>query len=121
MKLIFNIKKCIMVHNLNPSSSQFLLKMSSSQFTLFIYLLTFALYLQTIFGASPLYNICSSSGNFTTNDQYESNPIKLLGNLNYQTPSLGFGLGSVGWYPYQTYGLALCRGCYSHRLQDVCK
>ncbi|KAK7858494.1 cysteine-rich repeat secretory protein 38 [Quercus suber] len=61
------------------------------------------------FWSQPLYNICSSSENFTTNDQYESNLRKLLGNLNYQA-SLGFGLGSVGWYPYQTYGLALCRG-----------
>ena len=100
-----------MVHILNPSSSHFLLKMSSSQFTFSIYMLTFAFFLQTIFGVSPpLNNICSGSENFTTNDQYESNLRKLLGNLNYQTPPLGFGLGSVGWYPYQTYGLALCRG-----------
>ncbi|KAF3951092.1 hypothetical protein ACB098_07G042800 [Castanea mollissima] len=99
-----------MVHSLNPSSSHFLLKMSSIHFTFSIYLLTFALFLQTIFGDIPLYNICSSSENFTSNDQYESNLRKLLGNLNYQTPSLGFGLGSVGWYQYQTYGIALCRG-----------
>nr|XP_023884992.1 cysteine-rich repeat secretory protein 38-like [Quercus suber]POF22530.1 cysteine-rich repeat secretory protein 38 [Quercus suber] len=84
--------------------------MSSLHFTFSIYLLTFALFLQTIFGDIPLYNICSSSVNFTSNDQYESNLRKLLGNLNYQTPSLGFGLGSVGWYQYQTYGIALCRG-----------
>ena len=111
MKLRFTINKCSMVHILNPSSSHFLLKMSSSQFTFSIYMLTFAFFLQTIFGVSPpLNNICSGSENFTTNDQYESNLRKLLGNLNYQTPPLGFGLGSVGWYPYQTYGLALCRG-----------
>ncbi|KAK7817182.1 antimicrobial ginkbilobin-2-like protein [Quercus suber] len=84
--------------------------MSSSHFTFSIYFLTFALFLQTIFGASPLFHFCSNSENFTTNDQYESNLRKLLGNLNYQTPPLGFGLGSVGWYQYQTYGIALCRG-----------
>ena len=84
--------------------------MSSTLFTFSIYLLTFGLFLQTTFGASPLFHICSSSKNFTTNDPYESNLKTLLGNLYYQTPSLGFGLGLVGWYPYQTYGLALCRG-----------
>ncbi|KAL4614433.1 hypothetical protein ACB092_07G054500 [Castanea dentata] len=84
--------------------------MSSSHFTFSIYFLTFALFLQTIFGDSPLFHICSNSENFTTNDQYEKNLRKLLGNLNYQTPPLGFGLGSVGWYQYQTYGIGLCRG-----------
>ena len=33
----------------------------------------------------------------------------ILGNLYNQTPPQGFGLGSVGLNPYQTYGLALCR------------
>jgi hypothetical protein len=76
-----------------------------------IYLLTFALLLQTIFGASSYLNHdCSSSGNFTANDPYESNLRKLLGNLYYQTPPQGFGFGSVGRYPYKTYGLSLCRG-----------
>ncbi|XP_050262317.1 cysteine-rich repeat secretory protein 38-like [Quercus robur] len=84
--------------------------MSSSHFTFSIYFLTFALFLQTIFGASPLFHFCSSSENFTTNDPYGSNLKKLLGNLYYQTPLQGFGLGSVGSYPYQTNGLALCRG-----------
>ncbi|KAK7858501.1 cysteine-rich repeat secretory protein 38 [Quercus suber] len=75
--------------------------MSSSHITFSIYVLTFALFLQTIFGASPLFHFCSSAENFTPHDQYESNLRKLLGNLNYQTPPLGFGLGSVGaiiWY-----------------------
>ncbi|KAL4614430.1 hypothetical protein ACB092_07G054200 [Castanea dentata] len=84
--------------------------MSSSHFTFSIYFLTFALFLQTIFGDSPLFHIFSNSENFTTNDQYEKNLRKLLGNLNYQTPPLGFGLGSVGWYQYLTYGIGLCHG-----------
>jgi hypothetical protein len=76
-----------------------------------IYLLTISLLLQTIFGASSYLNhVCSSSGNFTTNDLYESNLRKLMGNLYYQTPPQGFGLGIVGQDPYKTYGLALCRG-----------
>ncbi|KAG2687966.1 hypothetical protein I3760_09G073400 [Carya illinoinensis] len=83
---------------------------SSHEFTSSVYLLTFALLLQTIFGASPLFHFCSSSENFTTNDPYESNLKKLLGNLNYQTPPQGFGFGTAGKHPYQTYGLALCRG-----------
>jgi hypothetical protein len=84
----------------------FLPKMSSFS----IYMLTFALLLQTIYGASPLFHFCSSSENFTTNDPYDSNLRKLLGNLYYQTPPQGFALGSVGQDPYKTYGLALCRG-----------
>jgi hypothetical protein len=75
-----------------------------------IYLLTFALLLQAIYGASPLYHFCSSSENFTTNDPYTSNLRKLLGNLYYQTPPQGFGVGSVGQDPYKANGLALCRG-----------
>ncbi|KAB1200578.1 Cysteine-rich repeat secretory protein 38 [Morella rubra] len=84
--------------------------MTSPHFTFSVYLLTFALLLQTLYAASPLSHFCSKSENFTANGPYESNLKKLLGNLNYQTPPLGFGLGSVGQYPYQTYGLALCRG-----------
>jgi hypothetical protein len=75
-----------------------------------VYLLTFALLLQTIYGASPLFHFCSSSANFTTNDPYDSNLGKLLGNLYYRTPPQGFALGSVGRDRYKTYGLALCRG-----------
>ena len=75
-----------------------------------VYFLTFALFLQTIFGASPLFHFCSSSENFTTNGPYKTNLKKLLGDLYYQTPSQGFALDSVGSYPFQTYGLALCRG-----------
>ncbi|XP_062162935.1 cysteine-rich repeat secretory protein 38-like [Alnus glutinosa] len=76
-----------------------------------IYLLTLALLLQTNYGASSYLNhVCSGFENFTTNDPYESNLRKLMGNLYYQTPPVGFGLGLVGHYPYQTYGLALCRG-----------
>jgi hypothetical protein len=70
-----------------------------------IYLLTFALLLQTIYGASPLFHFCSSSENFTTNDPYASNLRKLLGNLYYQTPPQGFGVGSVGQDPYKANGL----------------
>ncbi|XP_041025978.1 cysteine-rich repeat secretory protein 38-like [Juglans microcarpa x Juglans regia] len=85
--------------------------MSSSQFTSSIYLLTVALLLQTIFGASPLYHVCSSSQNFTSNGPYESNLKKLLSYLHYKTPPPGFGLGSVGKFDqYQIHGLALCRG-----------
>ncbi|KAB1200579.1 Cysteine-rich repeat secretory protein 38 [Morella rubra] len=84
--------------------------MASRHFTFSFYVLTFALLLQTLSAASPLFQVCSRSENFTANSPYESNLKKLLRNLNYQTPSLGFGLGSVGQHPYQTYGLALCRG-----------
>jgi hypothetical protein len=74
-----------------------------------IYLLTFAL-LQSIYGARPLKHICSNPENFTTNDPYDSNLRKLMGNLYYQTPPQGFALGLVGQDPYKTYGLALYRG-----------
>ncbi|XP_050261138.1 cysteine-rich repeat secretory protein 38-like [Quercus robur] len=85
--------------------------MFSSHFTFSICLLTFAFFLQTTFGASPIFHICSSSaGNFASNSSYELNLNNLLGNLYNQTPPQGFGLISVGISPNQAYGLSLCRG-----------
>jgi hypothetical protein len=96
--------------SVNVSDHHFLPKMSSSRFTFSVTLLTSSLLLHTTFGSGPLFHFCSSSGNFTANDPYESNLRKLMGNLDSQTPPRGFGLGSVGQDPYRTYGLALCRG-----------
>ncbi|KAJ4729980.1 Cysteine-rich repeat secretory protein [Melia azedarach] len=88
--------------------------LSSSKFFPCLSLLTFAFLLQTVFGADPLFHFCSSSENFTANDPYEANLDKLMGYLDYQTPTTGFGKGAVGKEPSRTYGLALCRGDVSN-------
>ncbi|KAJ4729981.1 Cysteine-rich repeat secretory protein [Melia azedarach] len=80
--------------------------MSSSKIDSSFFLVTFAFVIQTVFG-DPLFHFCSSSENFTANDPYEANLNKLMGYLDYQTPSTGFGKGAAG---ENLYGLALCRG-----------
>ncbi|KAJ6860125.1 hypothetical protein NC651_036464 [Populus alba x Populus x berolinensis] len=55
-------------------------------------------------------HFCSSPENFTANGPYESNLNKLTSYLYYKAPPTGFGEGSRGHTPDQTYGLALCRG-----------
>ncbi|KAK3445958.1 hypothetical protein EUGRSUZ_A01729 [Eucalyptus grandis] len=82
--------------------------MSSARFVLLS--LCSALLLQATLGADPLSHFCSSSENFTAGSPYESNLNKLTSFLYTKTPSSGFGLGSIGQYQDQVYGLALCRG-----------
>ncbi|KAJ6419174.1 hypothetical protein OIU84_029313 [Salix udensis] len=84
--------------------------MSFSNSASFLCLLAFSLLAHTVFGADPLFHFCSTPENFTANGPYEVNLNKLTGYLYYQTPPTGFGQGSIGQYPDQTYGLALCRG-----------
>ncbi|KAL9159133.1 hypothetical protein ABFS82_08G114700 [Erythranthe guttata] len=69
-----------------------------------------SLLIQTALSASPLFSICSSTQNFTTNSLYERNLNKLLGDLYFKTPPTGFGFGSSGQYNDRAYGLSLCRG-----------
>ncbi|KAL3567560.1 hypothetical protein D5086_030211 [Populus alba] len=71
---------------------------------------TFSLLLHSVFGAGPNFHFCSSPENFTANGPYESNLNKLTSYLYYKAPPTGFGKGSRGHTPDQTYGLALCRG-----------
>ncbi|KAJ6366434.1 hypothetical protein OIU77_002921 [Salix suchowensis] len=84
--------------------------MSFSYSASFLCLLAFSLLAHTVLGADPLFHFCSTPENFTANGPYEFNLNKLTGYLYYQTPPKGFGKGSIGQYPDQTYGLALCRG-----------
>lgn len=84
--------------------------MFSSKISILLCLLTLPLLLQSVLGANPLSYFCSSSGNFSAYDPYEANLNKLIGYLFYQTPSTGFGMGSIGQKPHQANGLALCRG-----------
>ncbi|KAM3698207.1 hypothetical protein ACB098_06G171500 [Castanea mollissima] len=77
--------------------------------TLTLYVLTFGL-LHTIFGADPIFQICQTSDNFTTNNPYESNLDKLTGDLAYKTPPTSFNFSSMGVKHNKIYGLALCRG-----------
>jgi hypothetical protein len=84
--------------------------MSFSKFASSLSLLTVVLLFKATFGVDPLFHICSSPDNFTTNDPYETNLKELVSYLSYETPTKGFGLGSKGRGRYQVYGLALCRG-----------
>ncbi|KAK8664362.1 hypothetical protein V6N13_084155 [Hibiscus sabdariffa] len=92
--------------------------MSSS--TLYL-LLTLAFFFQTALGTDPLFHFCSDSGNFSTYNPYEHNLHKLTAFLSIQAPPSGFGMGSIGQYPNQAYGLALCRGDVSSLLENCWK
>ncbi|KAK8524821.1 hypothetical protein V6N13_015824 [Hibiscus sabdariffa] len=85
-----------------------------------LYLLTLAFFLQTAFGADPLFHFCSHSGNFSAYNPYEPNLNKLTAYLSVQAPPSGFGMGSVGQKPNQAYGLALCRGDVSSQDCETC-
>ncbi|XP_030546379.1 cysteine-rich repeat secretory protein 38-like [Rhodamnia argentea] len=82
--------------------------MSSARFVLLS--LCSALLLQAALSADPLFHFCSTPENFTASSPYESNLNKLTSFLYAKTPLLGFGLGSIGQYQDQVYGLSLCRG-----------
>ncbi|XP_038714027.1 cysteine-rich repeat secretory protein 38-like [Tripterygium wilfordii] len=60
--------------------------------------------------ANPLYNICFSKDNYTTNSPYRNNLNDLLSILATKAPPTGFGLGSIGKAQDYVSGLALCRG-----------
>ncbi|CAJ1956376.1 unnamed protein product [Sphenostylis stenocarpa] len=84
---------------------------STKLFSTLLFSLTLSLFLQTSFGADPLFHFCSNSQNFTSNSPYESKLKTLITSLIYKTPSTGFGVASVGQDQNQkAYGLALCRG-----------
>ncbi|KAK3445957.1 hypothetical protein EUGRSUZ_A01728 [Eucalyptus grandis] len=82
--------------------------MSSARFVLLS--LCSALLLRATLGADPLFHVCSTPEDFTAGSPYESNLNKLTSFLYTNTPSSGFGPGSIGQYPDQPYGLTLCRG-----------
>ncbi|KAL3754516.1 hypothetical protein ACJRO7_001712 [Eucalyptus globulus] len=76
--------------------------MSSARSALALFfsaLLLLLLLLRAALGANPLFHFCSTPG---------TSP-RLTSFLYTKTPSSGFGLGSIGQYQDQVYGLALCR------------
>ncbi|XP_042490139.1 cysteine-rich repeat secretory protein 38-like [Macadamia integrifolia] len=75
-----------------------------------LYLVSLSLLLQGVLGASPLYHICSTTQNYTSNGTYETNLNKLMASLSHRVPHSGFGHVSVGQEPNRVYGLGLCRG-----------
>ncbi|XP_062151823.1 cysteine-rich repeat secretory protein 38-like [Alnus glutinosa] len=83
-------------------------------FALSLYQLSFILLLQTVFGADPIFHICSTSDNFTRNDPYDINLRILLGYLSFETPPTGYSFSSMGESQSQVFGLALCRGDVSY-------
>lgn len=83
--------------------------MSFSKFLTSLILLIFVLLLLTVSVVPTHY--CLSSMNFASNDHYEINLKDLMSYLtSYETPPLGFTLGSKGHGQDRTYGLALCPG-----------
>lgn len=101
------VYKCYNFSNFSTSISYSTMCILKS--TLTLYVLTFGL-LYTFFGADPIFQICQTSDNFTTNNPYDSNLNKLTGDLAYKTPPKGFNFSSMGVKHNKTYGLALCRG-----------
>ncbi|KAK6141155.1 hypothetical protein DH2020_025095 [Rehmannia glutinosa] len=79
-----------------------------------------SLLIQTTISVDPLFNICSTSQNYTAKSPYEINLNKLLSDLNSKTPPTGFGLGSSGRFPNRAYGLSLCRGDVSTKDCRAC-
>ncbi|XXG69396.1 hypothetical protein AAC387_Pa06g2279 [Persea americana] len=73
-------------------------------------LLSIPLLLNPVLGVDPLYHICSTSNNYTSNSLYDKNLQQLMASLSTNVPPTGFGLGSVGRSQYRANGLALCRG-----------
>lgn len=58
----------------------------------------------------PLFTSCASSENFTADDPFNNNLNQLMFMLTSSSPSIGFGLGSIGREDDKVNGLALCRG-----------
>ncbi|KAK6919433.1 Gnk2-homologous domain [Dillenia turbinata] len=83
---------------------------SSSSFISIISLLICSLILQKATSTDPLYSICFSQENYTSNSPYSTNLNDLLDVLSSQTPPTGYGQGSVGQGSDRVNGLALCRG-----------
>ncbi|KAI4384982.1 hypothetical protein MLD38_003059 [Melastoma candidum] len=68
--------------------------------------------------ANPLFSFCFNPENVTS--RYQTNLDKLLASLYKNVPPTGFGTDSVGKYPDQVYGLALCRGDVSPSDCSLC-
>ncbi|KAJ8627995.1 hypothetical protein MRB53_021302 [Persea americana] len=73
-------------------------------------LLSIPLLLNPVLGVDPLYHICSTSNNYTSNSLYGKNLQQLMASLSTKVPLTGFGLRSVGRSQDRANGLALCRG-----------
>ncbi|KAL6521987.1 hypothetical protein OROMI_031864 [Orobanche minor] len=76
--------------------------------------------LQTTLSLDPLFTICSTSGNYTSNTPYSTNLKKTLSQLYLKTPPTGFGLAISGPPESRAHGLALCRGDVSPKDCAAC-
>ncbi|ONK75173.1 uncharacterized protein A4U43_C03F14120 [Asparagus officinalis] len=73
-------------------------------------LLSVSLLLKSVASTYPLSTSCSSSEKYSDGDSFSNNLNQLIFVLATGSPSLGFGLGSIGQDPNKVNGLALCRG-----------
>ncbi|GAB2233835.1 hypothetical protein Droror1_Dr00003064 [Drosera rotundifolia] len=84
--------------------------MASNRRTFSNFLLFVPFLLHIALGANPLFHVCSTaSRNYTSKSTYAANLNRLETYLYYQTPWMGFALGSIGSEPNQPFGLAQCR------------
>lgn len=77
----------------------------------------------------PLYHICGTTGNFTSNNNtYSSNLNILLSTLSSNASATGFATFTTGSIPNRIFGLTLCRGdtdtadchsCISTAMSDI--
>ncbi|RWW20886.1 hypothetical protein GW17_00014985 [Ensete ventricosum] len=84
--------------------------MSSSPFLKLLLLPPLLFLLSPVIGASPLYNICGNTGNYSANSTYQTNLRSLLSSLASNVSASGFTSDTAGQIPDQVYGFSLCRG-----------
>ncbi|KAI0497854.1 hypothetical protein KFK09_021092 [Dendrobium nobile] len=83
--------------------------MISTQSMAFFFLVILSLFASPA-TADPLYKICGSTGNFTSNSNYSSNLNLVLSTLSSNASATGFATFTTGSIPNRVHGLTLCRG-----------
>jgi Salt stress response/antifungal len=63
---------------------------------------------------------CDTTSNYTTNSTYKANLDKLQSSLLSSVITSGFSNDTIGQYPDQVFGLALCRGDLSAEGCQTC-
>ncbi|KAH0434959.1 hypothetical protein IEQ34_026726 [Dendrobium chrysotoxum] len=77
---------------------------------LIILVLLLALCCSAATSHSPVLSSCSSSRNYSSDDQFSTSLSKLMRLLLLEAPTIGFGLRSIGHGEGRAFGLAMCRG-----------
>ncbi|CAA6668750.1 unnamed protein product [Spirodela intermedia] len=58
----------------------------------------------------PIYSLCNTNRNYTSNSTYQANLGRLISSLSSSAPATGFANDTAGEVPDRVYGLATCRG-----------